>query len=419
MTRIADHPPDSFGSVRKRYRLGTHRMVAPEATLERIRPLMERAGITRIANITGLDRVEIPVVAVYRPNSRSLAVTQGKGLTIAAARVSGLMEALEMYHAEHVERPLIKGTWREMREGHRLIDLSRLPLVTTDRLDPDLPLMWTEGFDLLGREPVWLPYETVHLDFREPPPEGSGYFVSSSNGLASGNHWIEAVSHGLCEVVERDALSLWDLNDPRVQARMRLDVEGIEDEDIRSLLKRFGDAGVDVAVWDITSDVGIPCYFSTVMDGKRYAWRRLFSASGSGCYPSRKIALLRALTEAAQSRLTGISGARDDLPRPVYSQHRASAFLCRQRNAIDGHAPGRSFDQAPTWEADTLEDDLAWELERLREVGIEQAVAVDLTRAEFGIPVVRMVIPGLESAAVAPGNYQPGPRGRAFGGVRE
>ena len=67
---------------------------------------MPTMGITRIANITGLDRLGIPVVMVCRPNSRSIAVSQGKGLTLDAAKASGLMESVETFHAESITRPL-------------------------------------------------------------------------------------------------------------------------------------------------------------------------------------------------------------------------------------------------------------------------------------------------------------------------
>ena len=86
--------------IHKSYRLGTHRTVAPSETLARVGPLMAQMGITRIANITGLDRLGVPVVMVCRPNSRSIAVSQGKGLDLAAAKASGLMESVETYHAE-------------------------------------------------------------------------------------------------------------------------------------------------------------------------------------------------------------------------------------------------------------------------------------------------------------------------------
>ncbi|MFQ5467059.1 MAG: YcaO-like family protein, partial [Kiloniellaceae bacterium] len=61
---------------------------------------------------------------------------------------------------------------------------------------------------------------------------------------------------------------------------------------------------------------------------------------------------------------------------------------------------------------DSLKDDVTWELARLRAVGIEQVAAVDLTKPEFQVPVVRVVIPGLEGIDGSP-KYQPGARARA------
>src|SRR6202020_1763686 len=93
-------------SAHKQHRDGTHRLVSPETTLARVRPLRPVMGITRIANITGLDCIGIPVTMVCRPNARSLAVSQGKGLDLTAAKVSGVMESIEGYHAEHITLPL-------------------------------------------------------------------------------------------------------------------------------------------------------------------------------------------------------------------------------------------------------------------------------------------------------------------------
>jgi ribosomal protein S12 methylthiotransferase accessory factor len=87
--------PGLQGPTRKAFKAGTHRHVGPEQTLARVRPFLGRMGITRVANVTGLARIGIPVVQAVRPNSRSLSVSQGKGLTLAAAKASALMEAGE------------------------------------------------------------------------------------------------------------------------------------------------------------------------------------------------------------------------------------------------------------------------------------------------------------------------------------
>src|SRR5437879_1103477 len=91
----------------KRYHDGTHRVVDPTTTLSRVMPHASRMGITRIAVLTGLDVIGIPVAAAYRPNSRSISVHQGKGSTLAAAKASAVMEAAESFHAENLQLSLL------------------------------------------------------------------------------------------------------------------------------------------------------------------------------------------------------------------------------------------------------------------------------------------------------------------------
>src|SRR5438876_10443588 len=114
-------------SVPKGFRGGTDRTVSPGETVERIRPFMPAMGITRIANVTGLDCIGIPVVMVCRPNSRSIAVSQGKGTTLIAAKASGVMESIEGYHAEHITLPLKLASYEELRYTHALVEVNALP----------------------------------------------------------------------------------------------------------------------------------------------------------------------------------------------------------------------------------------------------------------------------------------------------
>ncbi|MGI9492651.1 MAG: YcaO-like family protein, partial [Geminicoccaceae bacterium] len=176
----------------KRFQDGTHRLIPPRETLSKITPLLQAMGITRVANVTGLDRIGVPVIMVTRPNARSIAVSQGKGLDLDAAKASGVMEAIEIHHAEHIQHPLKLASHNEMRASHDLIDVGRLAKVANSRFHPDHPMLWIEGFDLLNNAPLWLPYETAHTNFTLPSPPGAGSFSPSTNGLASGNHILEA-----------------------------------------------------------------------------------------------------------------------------------------------------------------------------------------------------------------------------------
>jgi len=139
-------------------------------------------------------------------------------------------------------------------------------------------------------------------------------------------------------------------------------------------------------------------------------------AAGAGCHPSRAIALLRALTEAAQSRLVQISGSRDDLSRDLYSRHHHDVNLVALRGQMNRPRP-RRFREAPDWDSDTLDGDVEWELGRLAQAGLREVITVDLTKELFDIPVVRVVIPGLEGLHEIPG-YVPGRRARELAAAR-
>ena len=118
---------------------------------------------------------------------------------------------------------------------------------------------------------------------------------------------------------------------------------------------------------------------------------------GMGCHPDRNIALCRALTEAAQSRLTMIIGSRDDAGRTLYARAAESDRAARERQRFERAVPGRSMDEVPTWSSDDLAEDGRWVLSRVRDGGFDQVLAVDLTMPELGIPVVSVIIPAADS----------------------
>jgi len=370
----------------------------------RVRPFAAQMGITRLGNVTGLDRVGIPVVVAVRPNSRSVSVSQGKGIELPQAMTSALMEAIEGFHGELAEEQR-RASYRELAAGHRVIDLPGL-CAAARTFDIDDPIAWSQGFDLLGQEPCWLPTETVHTDFTRAL---DGYFLAGSNGLASGNHPIEAISAAICELVERDAVALWAALSAQEKARWALDIGSIDDPDCLALLTKYERAGIAVRLWNVTSEIGIAAFLCDIRDPSNDEPRRLRRFHGSGCHPDRAIALSRALTEAAQTRLTYITGTRDDILTAEYQEPATSDLVDALLDALRQEVLAHSFRDVPSFATDDLALDLRRALERLQSAGFVQVVAVDLTRPEFEIPVFKVVIPGLEGDIKHP-NYTPGLR---------
>jgi YcaO-like protein with predicted kinase domain len=392
----------------KVFRQGTHRTVAPAETLARVRPHMARMGITRLGNITGLDRIGIPVAVAVRPNSRSVSVSQGKGIDLLQAMASALMEAAEGFHAEEIG-PCRLAAYRGLAARGTVVDPGSL-CPGARPFDPGTAISWIEGYDLLRRESCWVPAEIVHTDYTVERPDG--YFLCGSNGLASGNHLVEAINAALYELVERDAVASWIAKPIRRRFQCVLDLGSVDDPACRALLAKYHAADIAIRVWDITTDIGIAAFLCEIRDLAPGDPRQPRRYHGSGCHADRAIALSRALTEAAQTRLTYIAGIRDDLSPDEYQEVSGGEIGDALLDALARENAPVLFGDVPSFAANDLVEDLRWALARLEATGIQRVIAVDLTRPEFGIPVVRLVIPGLEWDPHHP-NYRPGPRALA------
>jgi len=392
-------------TTRKRYHVGTHRTRLPHETLAALEPHLRRFGITRLANVTGLDRIGVPVYMAIRPNGRSLSVSQGKGLDAPSAKVSAIMESLEAHHAEFHRCSCRIATRAELLESLRgngtepgagVVDPLQLPRSNASADLADRALAWTRGEDIVTGRPMWVPLEMVDLDFTLPHVFEGSAFLRSSNGLASGNTLAEAVLHALAEVVERDATGLMNLRRPDQWDRARLDLATVADPSARRLLDQFERADIAGSVWDVTSDIGVPAFtvaiFDRTTDDLLKPW---FPALGHGAHPDSGVALCRALTEAAQSRLTAISGSRDDAGRKEYAYHQSPEVIASHR-ALAAERGRRDFREIASCATDTIQGDLHEILRRLQLCGLPEVVAIDLSKGDLPVSFARVIVPGLE-----------------------
>lgn len=371
---------------------GTFRHCPPAETLARVRPLLPAFGITRLANVTGLDRIGIPVWLCIRPNARCLSVSQGKGLSDELAQASAVMESIELHHAEHLAPPDLVATYREVRRRHAALDPGHLARGYRWRAyGRDRKIAWIRGTEAGSGEPVFVPHVRVNEDLSRPHPD-AGLFFGTTTGLASGNHRLEAMCHGLFEVVERDCEWRWERLSESARRVRELDGDSVEAPQARWLLERFAAVRIDVRLWDMTSDVGIPAYHCTINDP--IALGGVNPSYGAGCHLSKDVALSRALTEAAQSRLTFIAGSRDDLHPALYDRTPPAPPPGSARGARGDFGTRRS---PPVGE--TFDEDLRTALGLLADAGLERVVVVDHTRPDVGIPVVTVVVPGMHELA--------------------
>lgn len=386
---------------------GTQRSVSPAETLERIRPYFPKFGITRLANVTGLDWIGIPVTLAMRPNASTLSNGSGKGFSLDAAMVSGAMEAIELYHAEEAELPTFQMPYEQLSQTR--IPVENLPLTKRNLFTTWWPFRWTLGWDIMNQEEVAVPWWLVHMGPHPLRARDLHTFQVSSNGLASGNDLLEAINAGLFEVIERDAVTCHRVVWERLKRLPPVvDLKTVEHELVLDLMQRLDAAGIGLVLFDCTLDTDVPVYMAYIYD-LRVSHMGIYR--GYGAHLDPEVAMIRAITEAVQGRCIYIAGSRDDVFRHSYLQLKKpdDSILVPALQSLQPNVDARQrlSEATPTFEADTQ-----MAIEKLRQAGLKQAIVVDITLPDLPIKVVKVVVPGLEGYMFD--FYEPGHRAQAF-----
>jgi ribosomal protein S12 methylthiotransferase accessory factor len=311
------------------------------------------------------------------------------------------MEAVEFAIAEEARLPTESATIHELRSaGHAVLDTRRLMPIGQGIAD-ERPLAFVRGSDLQTGRTVMVPFEAVTIDLRTSTLPALN---RSTNGLASGNTEDEAVFHALCELIERDANAL-HLARPRASASRLIHIRTIKDPQVLVLIEKITSAGFDLWLIDQTSDLGIPCCEAIIGD-PAYGYSRYFDlATGYGCHPVAERALIRAITEAAQTRVTNIAGSRDDFVPEEYDMALHQSFL-EDLKQVPNEGGAISSGMSPGTPLLVM---LRFVTERLRIRGVTDITVVRMGGEPYGISVVKVFAPDLEDKA-ANKNWRPGKR---------
>jgi ribosomal protein S12 methylthiotransferase accessory factor len=397
----------------KHFSNGTHRSRSPEQTFATIKPFLARAGVTRIADVTGLDHIGVPVTLAIRPNAATMACSSGKGLTLDQAIVSGAMEAFELYAAETAEISSVRATYRELSATYDAPPVAHLPLTRDSLFTEGWPFHWSLGWDLLTQNEVPVPYAVVGMSRSDAGVTNLGAFQVSSNGLGAGNSFLEALAAALYEVIERDAMACQhyaSLHNGYVfplfgeaELRSRPLVAG--------LLDKCDRANVRVVVYDTSNDTQVPTYIAIAYDRVDHGVGLM---KGSGTHLDPEVAVIRAITEALQARLNFIAGSRDDIFRSAFSRARSDwrPMVEKLETALVRDAPQGRL--GPSRAAATFEQDVNLLLASIQNAGMKHVVVFNLTPEDFPVHVVRVVVPGAEGYMHY--GYRPGVRASVAAG---
>ncbi len=431
-TRIA-RPVEPQSRIKTYTRDGGHRVMTPEAAL--------RAWSHHISPVTGVVRMLTRItddddllhvyvsgtnMALRTENSRMLkrnlrGSNCGKGVTDAQARMSAVGEAIERYSGVfRGEEPRERGTLRSL--GDRAVDPDTWTLYSDaqyaardewnsrqrrldavpHRFTADTVTDWSPVWSLTHREPRLLP--TSLLYYGIPPELDSGCFVPESNGTAAGASLEDAMLQGLMELVERDGVAIWWYNRLR---QPEVDLDSFDDPYVTQLRKAYAERGRDIWMLDVTSDLGIPAFvaFSRRIDG--HATEDIVFAPAAHLDP--RIAMLRALTELNQM-VPGAAPPEGQSTGYNYDDPEAvewwqTATVANQPWILPSESlPSRRMEDFPVVTHDDLLDDIVHVQGILEARGLE-VLALDQTRLDIGLPVVKMIVPGLRHfwARFAPG----------------
>lgn len=409
-------------------------------TLTEITPLCIKIGVTRISDITFMDRLYVPNYSAILPGTEDVIwVYSGKGITRSHAKVSALMEAIERYSSlsDSSPREFIQGTYLELSKSYNKVlhPAEVVEPVCQEYNDKHDIIDYLPGFDLLNNEQVLVPAELALYRYFPKHPAITVFSQSHTNGLASGNVLEEAVCHALCEVIERDAVSIADLCASSIPynilekitdslekgeingyhyIRIPIEDKFIDDasifpdvdiseiteefDSIKRLVNRFTDTGIPLLIKDIThKEIGIPTFVASSVEWVTHDYG--YFAKGYGTHPDSRIALIRAITELSQTRAVNIQGARDDLKKIQYAENdeiykRRWQFMHAQSSLGENII---KFSEIKTYANYDILDDINRILSSLKIARLKRAIFVNLTNPNIGIPVVRTIIPGLET----------------------
>jgi len=418
--------PILLRSQKKLRGIVSSRIKPVEETIKTILPVSSNIGITRLADITNMDILGIPNFSAVLPGTEDyIWVYSGKGPTRMDAKASALMESIERYSSlpSGNRNKMIQGSYKEVSKVSKILHPSNVVEPMILEYDDEMIMDFLSGYDLVNNERILIPAPLALFRYSPKPPAINPFAYHHTNGLASGNVLEEAICHSLCEVIERDATSLAELNASALPYNFLrtmtkylsdngleidpvdgtefvdddskypdVDISNIDFKPISNLVKKFNDAKIPLIIKDITSPIGVPTFNASSIEWITEDYGYL--AEGHGTHPDARIALLRAITEVSQTRAANIQGARDDLRKISYgnsnSDEKKTWQFMKSKNTIQ-------FSEIKSFIHDDILDDINFILSRLVSNGLKQVIVVDLTNPQIMIPVVRTIVPGLET----------------------
>ena len=422
-------------SPKNQWHSGGERSVAPEVTLAKYRHLVSPISgvVTWLSSTTDeLDSwlhvhwagsnlgMRSRNLSLLRRSLRSKSA--GKGASQQQSEVSAMCEAIERYSGTFQGDEIrSKKRYTEFASASEVIHPNAIQLFSDDQLDNAESInakghpynVVPRRFDeeaLIDWSPVWSLASSCHrylptsmLYNSSPEQRSADDLIADSNGCAAGNTLEEAILQGFCELVERDAFAIWWYNQLRVP---EVDLASFEDPYLASAKNYYAQYKREVWLLDVTSDLGIPTFVSVSRKLNADTEDIIY---GAGAHFSPRIAALRAICELNQC-LTwlprpGVSDGSPMIDDPLalwwWKSVRIDECIWLQPQA---DVPLREASSFPLIESSDTMQDVQYCVTLMQSLDLDFLV-LDQTRPDIGMPVVRVLVPGLRHfwARFAPG----------------
>ena len=283
----------------KRFTMDQDKIFSPEETVRRFKEKLKKVDLDILEYTVRIDNRRLGIPVYFSSCGKDAINTigtkkqMGKGATPQQSEASAVMELAERYSffsfCKNPENFFIE-KYRNIKD--RAISFEMIARSVNDDSDDleisgkifeDLPLKWTHAFNLTRNQEVTIPFNWF-------------FTINEFNGPSAGNCVEEAISQGICEIVERHVSSIISRNRLKVPA---INADSATDPMVVEMIQKYRNAGVKFYLSDFSLDTGIPSVGVLAYDPLNFPGKSEIVWT-AGTTPDPQKALSRALTEVAQ-----------------------------------------------------------------------------------------------------------------------
>ncbi len=370
----------------KRFTLDQDKILPPEETVIRFKKKLKKVDLDILEYTVRIDKGRLDIPVYFSSCGRDAIEIigtkkqMGKGATPQQAEASAVMELAERFSffsfCKNPENFFVEKYCnlkenvipfemiaQSVHDNSEYLNISR-------KIFEDLPLKWTKAFNLTRNQEILIPFNWF-------------YTINEFNGPSAGNCVEEALSQGICEIVERHVSSIISQNHLKVPA---IRANSVTDPMVREMIEKYRKAEISIFISDFSLDMGIPSVGvlaydpSTFPDKSEIVWT-------AGTTPDPEKALSRALTEVAQ-----LAGDFDTASKyvasglPKLTRIEDAEFIINPGERIDIHT-------LPELSNENIKIEVENCISALAKKGME-VIVVDTIHSMLDIPAFYTIIPG-------------------------